>query len=460
MTLTVGFAILVVMRLMKNDVIECDVETLGIYGEGIARAEGKTIFIKGALPGERVRAKIIFDRPSFCDAKLEIILKNAPERIKPVCPVFGVCGGCALQHADYRTELDYKKKRLDETFLKVADLAVASLEPVASDCRMRYRNKLSMPVRQAGGTIRIGFFARESHRVVNVEDCFLQPVWVVKLIETLRSVMTDNGLSGYAEESGNGHIRHIAAREIGGRLFITVVSANGGRAIAEPLQKAFSRAFGADCRLYLNFNRKKTNVIYGDEWLKLSGGDEPLHVDGVRMDVHPAGFFQVNDNVRKKLYAAAAAEVGGTVIDAYAGAGLMSAVFARTAERVIGIELDPAAAESAERTRALNRIGNLENVRGDCGQVLPGIMKRYPAADVVLDPPRQGADERALAAIGESEARKVVYISCNPATLARDCKRLLRYGFTVASTRAYDMFPMTASMESLTVLIRGSGGRE
>lgn len=440
------------MRLLKNDILECTIDALGIYGEGIAHVEGRTVFIRGGLPHERVRARIVFERPTFCDAKLEKILEPSPDRIRPVCPVFGICGGCALQHLSYAAELQYKNRRLEETFHKVGKLSIVSLPPVASPTRLRYRNKLSLPVR-AGNNI--GFFARDSHRVVPITDCFLQPEWVKKIIAVTHEFLARFDLKGYDEATGTGDVRHVTVREIGGRLYIAVVVLSTlDQRLVEALAKTYGSSFD-DCVLYVNRNDKKTNVIYGDAWQKIAGDDNPVTVDGIRMDVHPASFFQVNDGVRSALYDAVLDRIDGdTVIDAYAGAGLMTAKLAKKCGKVIGIELDPAAAEAARRTAMLNRIDNMENREGDCAALLPIALEQYPSAAVVLDPPRQGVDAAVIAAVGNSRVRDLVYISCNPATLARDAAKLCAYGFAVESAQVFDMFPMTASMESITVLKR------
>lgn len=444
------------MQIQKNDIIECTVDTLGIYGEGIAHVEGRTVFIRGALPDERVRAKIVFERPTFCDGKLLAVLHASPDRAVPVCPVFGKCGGCALQHMSYAAECDYKRKRLEDTFAKVARLDVQALPTVQSARRERYRNKLSLPVRATRDGTVIGFFAQNTHRVVPIDDCPLQPEWVKTVIATTHRVLEKTGLSGYDEQTNSGDVRHITVRAVGGALYIAVVTHHAIGKQKQAFVDAFTAAFGESVRLYGNRNERDSNVIYGTTWEKWYGSEEPVTVDGFKMDVHPASFFQVNDDVREKLYAAVIDVVGEhrNVIDAYAGAGLMTAKLAQRAAHVIGIELDPAAAAAARKTAAYNRIANMEPREGDCARLLPAALNELPDACVVLDPPQKGCDARVLDAVCAAKTATVVYVSCNPATLARDVARLGRAGFTVESTQAFDMFPMTASMESLTVLRR------
>lgn len=439
------------MELEKNDIIECAVDTLGIYGEGIAHVEGKTVFIKGALPGEKVRAKIIFNRPSFCDARLESVLYPSPDRVPVDCPVFGKCGGCALRHLSRDAELVYKRERLRETFKKVAGLDVEPEQTVACGDRTRCRNKLSLPIRETDGKLQIGFFAANSHRVVEINDCLLQPAWNRALIGFIRQFMAETGLRGYDEQAGVGDLRHLVAREISGRIYVMPVVLDASKAVYKRLPSALPAALSREVAVWLNENRKPGNRILGDKFLQLSALP-PVEVSGVTVDVHPAGFFQVNDAVRDRLYADVTAEIdGGTVIDAYAGAGLMTAILAKKCDTVYGVELDKAAMASAEQTVRRNGIDNMKMIAGDCAEVLPRLVTGKESA-IVLDPPRAGCDARVLAAA--AKIPKILYVSCNPATLARDARMLTDAGYTIAFTRPYDMFPGTVSMESLTVFIK------
>ena len=435
------------MELLKNDIIECPIDNLGIHGEGIAHVEGKTVFIKGALPGERVRAGIVFSRPTFCDARLIDVITPSPDRVSPDCPVAGKCGGCALRHMTYDAELAYKREQLRETFKKVAGMAVQPEKTVAS-VRSRCRNKFSMPVREAGGRTEIGFFAPNSHRVIETDDCLLQPKWNASLVAFIKRFMTENGLRGYNEETGTGDIRHIVAREIAGNLYLILVVTDASlpayRSLLAPLQFALSRK----AAFYLNENRRNDNVILCGKFYRISSLP-PVTVEGILMDVHPAGFFQVNDRIRTKLYSAVAAEAGtGRVVDAYAGAGLLTAVLSAKCRETVAVELDPSAALSAENTVRLNGIKNMRVIRGDCADVLPETVKEDDC--VILDPPRSGCDERVLRAAARAE--KIIYISCNPPTLARDVKILTDSGFGIKTLRPYDMFPASCHVETLVVL--------
>lgn len=435
------------MDLQKNDVIECPVDTLGIHGEGIAHVEGKTVFIRGALPGERVRAGIVFSRPTFCDARLISVLSPSPDRIKPDCPVFGRCGGCALRHMSYEAELTYKRERVKETFRKVAGLDVEPENTVRSS-RVGCRNKFSLPVRGGNGKTVIGFFAAGSHRVVETSDCLLQPKWNARLIAFVKRFMAENNLTGYDEATGTGDVRHIVAREIAGNLYMILVVTDASPEVYRRLPRLLQFTLSRKVALYLNENRSTGNAVLSGRFACLSSLP-PVSVSGVTMDVHPAGFFQVNDAVREKIYAAVEAEADGDeVIDAYAGAGLLSAVLARRGRKVTAIELDPAAAQSAENTVRLNDLSALKVVRGDCAEVLPRLVTER--AVVILDPPRRGCDENVLRAA--ARVRKIVYISCNPATLARDVKSLVDAGYTLGRIRPFDMFPATPHVETVVCL--------
>ncbi len=435
------------MDLQKNDVIECPVDTLGIHGEGIAHVEGKTVFIRGALPGERVRAGIVFSRPTFCDARLISVLSPSPDRIKPDCPVFGRCGGCALRHMSYEAELTYKRERVKETFRKVAGLDVEPENTVRSS-RVGCRNKFSLPVRGGNGKTVIGFFAAGSHRVVETSDCLLQPKWNARLIAFVKRFMAENNLTGYDEATGTGDVRHIVAREIAGNLYMILVVTDASPEVYRRLPRLLQFTLSRKVALYLNENRSTGNAILSGRFACLSSLP-PVRVSDILMDVHPAGFFQVNDAIREKIYAAVDTEADGDeIIDAYAGAGLLSAVLARRGRKVTAVELDPAAARSAENTVRLNNLSSMKVVHGDCAEALPRLVTERSV--VILDPPRSGCDAKALRAA--ALARKIVYISCNPATLARDVKILVDAGFTLGRVRPFDMFPATPHVETVVCL--------
>lgn len=438
------------MELQKNDLVELVVESLGIDGEGVARAEGKTVFIKGALPGEKVRAKIIGVKPRYNFALLERVLVPSADRVVPACPHFGKCGGCDLMHLSYSAQLDYKRNLVRDTLKRVGGIEAEVNPTVPSPLELRYRNKLSLPVRKSKDGIAIGLFAKSSHRVVQTTDCLLQYEWNTSLIAAVRAFMEREGVAPYDEESGKGVVRHIVAREAGGLTTVTLVCTRDIDC------KALDLSFLGRHALFVNINRRRDNVILGDEWIKKTDGDETVMVEGLKTKIHPAAFFQVNDGIRERLYSDAAAHANGkSAIEAFSGAGLLSARLCKTADEVFGIEINAQAHHSALTLKKQNGLVSFTPVLGDVGERLGEVIARCRTKPfIILDPPRSGVSERAIEDLCRFGADSIVYISCNPATLARDLKKFTELGYAVTSATPYDMFPQTANVETLVCLTK------
>ncbi len=440
-------------ELQKNDLVELTVDNLGYDGEGIARYDGKTIFIKGALPSERVRAKIIAVRPKFNIAILEKILSPSPERVAPVCPIFGKCGGCDIQHLNYSAQLKFKQKTVQETLKKVGGIDFPVGETVASEQTLRYRNKISLPVRRTKNGVEVGLFAKGSHRIVQTDDCLLQAGNTDALILSLRSFIEKNNLYGYDEETGKGDIRHLVARLVNGRLSVTIVS-NLKIDCTDFIESV--KTINPDCEVYLNINRRKDNIILGDKWYLLYSWESETTVDGLKASVHPGGFFQVNDGIRNALYDKVASLCeGGFAVEAYSGAGLLSASLCKKADEVHAIEINEKSHESALKLKKDNALSNFFPLCGDVSVLLPEVLKKAKGKDtfIVLDPPRTGISRECVQTLLSSNSNNIVYISCNPATLARDLS-LLKEKYSPVSITPFDMFPQTSNVETLVVLRR------
>ena len=438
-------------ELQKNDVIETEVTSLGINGEGISHLDGKTIFVRGALPGERVRAKIILVKPTFDIAILEKIISPSPDRVIAPCPHFGKCGGCDIQHLCYDQQLVYKQENIAQTLQKIGKIDVPVRPVIASDKALRYRNKVSFPVREGKEGVKIGLFAKGSHRVVETSDCLLQYEWNSTLIAVLKKFIAERSLTGYNEDTGKGDIRHLVVREVGEKIYITLVT--NRKIDCTPLYKELSALY-PDCALYQNVNRRRDNVILGDEWY-LVGGEEKTSVDAMSFSLHPAGFYQVNDYIREQMYALVISLCDGSVaIEAYSGAGLLSARLAQKASHVYGIEINEQAHSAAQKLAKDNGISNFTPILGDVSKKLGAVLAKVRGENtfIVVDPPRTGLARDAAVMLGESEVNNIVYISCNPATLARDLAIITTYGYEVTLVQPYDMFPQTSNVETVVVL--------
>lgn len=412
------------------------IEKLGAFGEGVAHDDGKVVFIAGALSGEEVLATPTLVKKSFTKAKLKKILSASPNRIKPQCKYFYNCGGCALQHLSYDAQLKLKVQSISETLKKVGGVDIKIDEIVPSKKQFRYRNKLSFPVRND----KIGMYEENSHNVVDVEDCLLQKEWNAKLITALRAFMRDYGLSGYDEKKGD--VRHIVAREKDGSVCVTLVTAKQIK-----IDDFINYISFSDFALYQNVNGENNNVILSDEFYFIGGkGKFPAF--------HPASFYQVNDEIEEKLYAEVLKECDGkTVIDAYCGAGNLTLEIAKKATEVFGIEICKQAVDEANQKASIRHAENVSFICGDCKTEFSRIAsKNLKDVTVVFDPPRKGVDENTLCAALELEPKKIVYVSCNPATLARDVK-ILSQKYEIKRVAAFDMFPQTTHVETLVVLL-------
>ncbi len=436
--------------------MEADVVSLGYRGEGVAKIDSYPVFIKGALPGERVRALVILVKKDFAVAKLLEVLSPSVHRVRPVCPDFGRCGGCDLMHLDYPSQLGFKREAVRNALHKIAHTDADVGECVPSDKIIGYRNKLSLPVRKGKNGAEVGLFAYNSHRIVLVTDCPLQTERVRSLLPRLR-VFADM-FAPYDEETGGGELRHFSVRDYGGALSVTVVVT---RDVSGRILRAADDA-GIECdELWMNVNNGRNNVILGAQSYLLRGMNVCRNVVfGGRVlpvKTHPNAFFQVNDGVADKLYSAVLSEAvrirPRLVIDAYSGGGLMTALLAGVAERAAGIEIERSATAVADELMRRAGITNVRNICGDCAEVLPRLTADCDEdALVVLDPPRAGCAESVTDAVNACRAGSVIYVSCNPSTLARDLARMPAY--VPVRITPFDMFSQTCHVETLVLLCR------
>ncbi len=445
-----------------EDNILIDITSLGFKGEGIANADGKTIFVPFALPNEKISAKIVFQKDNLVFAHAKKIVVKSPHRTEPVCPVFGECGGCDLQHMSYQKQLEFKGEIVKRNIKKIAGIDVEVAPTVPSPLQYRYRNKLVLPLSQRDGKIVTGFYKEGTNEMVDTLTCPLHALWADKLIVLMRQFMEKYDVAPYAAAQKRGLARHLVARKLGETLVVTVVVFGENLPHKDKLLEMMQTAFGK-VSLFLNTNKKEGNAVTGERYIFV-GGEENLQesIDGLSISVHPAAFFQVNDGIRKILYKDVASLCGGAgvLIDAYSGAGVLTAILARRFDKVYGIEIAPQAVEAANDLTKQNGIKNVQNILGDCGQVLPRLLSQNVSENenltVVLDPPRKGCDEAVIAALAKHLPQKIVYISCNSSTLARDLARLglhsINPPYKIISATPYDMFPQTRHLETLVCL--------
>ncbi len=469
----------------KNDIICAVTDAIGTNGEGIIRHEGITFFVPACLPGEKIRFRVLKVKGNIGYGKVEEILTPAEERVREKCPVYSKCGGCCLQHLEYSAQLAHKSAVVRDTLRKIGGISVPVPAAVKSDLPYKYRNKLQLPVGvdKDGNTV-IGFYAEHSHRIVPISSCAIHPDWAEKLIAILKRYMTECAVKGYDEEGKRGAIRHIVAREIGGKYIITVVSAKRELPNLPYLVGLLSEEF-AVFTLYLNFNDADTNVILGKEFQLVHGrGFFDAEEQGIVYEAGPVTFLQVNENVRTRLYKDALKTVctdgDEVVIDAYSGGGLLTAMLAKKCKRVYGIELEEEASRCADSLKAKNGLENMTNICGYVEEKLSAVLEKEKGEKVrlILDPPRAGIARSVVKALLASGIPKLTLISCNPATLARDLGILtgrlieteagelvknpayagkaddetLDGYYAIERIQPYDMFPQTKHVETLVVL--------
>ena len=455
----------------KNDRLIGIAEALGTSGEGIVRADGTTVFVPFLLPGERAQIKILQQKGNIAYGKAEEVFTPAEERVRPKCSVFFKCGGCQLQHLEYREQLKFKTRLVFEALRKIGGL-VCDVKPCEkSEKEYGYRNKLQLPIGRQNGKNVVGFYAERSHRIVETPECPIHPVWSESLIKSLCEFMDEVGVQGYDESTGEGTLKRITVREIKKRFIVTLTVATQNVPHIPLLIERLNVIF-KEYSLYISYQPENVNAALGES-LQLVKGKGVY--EGASGDIcYEAGartFVQVNEGVRKKLYESALALVGEdeTVIDCYAGGGLLTAMFAKKCKKAYGVEIVPEASTCADSLKEKNALSEkMENFCGRVEDYLPKILEREGDAAVVLDPPRAGVERSVIEAIKKSGVQKVIMISCNPATLARDLGllcgtlqpnergELIKTGaetdYTVTLVQPFDMFPQTKHVETLVCL--------
>ncbi len=443
----------------KNDDLTLTISALTNEGQGVARVEGFAVFVVGALPGETVRAHVIKVAPAYAIAKTLEILTSSRDRVSPKCAVFDQCGGCGLWHLSYPAQLVQKQQWVHDALTRLGGFAsVPMRQIVGMDEPVRYRNKGSFPFGTMNGAAVFGFYAERSHRIVAFADCPIQDEQIVEAARKVAAWANDCGVPVYDETTGKGQLRNVVARTTAeGELMVVVVT----RGPLKRTDELLSYLEGCDS-VWHNENPKDTNVVFGERFTLLSGKPALTETIGDKhFSVSPQSFLQVNRVQTAVLYETAAAFLDPkpeeTVVDAYCGVGTISLFLADHCRQVIGIEqVEPAIADAKQNAQT-NGISNAAFICGNVEDVLPRLVsEQTKIAAIVLDPPRKGCEPAALEALAESGANRVVYVSCNPATLARDCKILATKGFVLTAVQPVDMFPQTCHVECVVLMTRGN----
>ncbi len=447
----------------KNKTYEIIIEDLGSSGEGIGRIDGFTVFVAGGLPKERLAILIVKVNKSYAFAKIIEILEASKDRVDPVCPVAKSCGGCQLQHLSYPAQVEYKGKKVKDALERIGGLSNVMIdEVIGMDVPLHYRNKAQFPVGMGKNGLEIGFFAKRSHRIVDTNICYLQHEVNVKIIEIIRAFLTEFRISIYNEEKHTGLVRHIVTRISRNTNEIMVCLVLNGNTLkkSEILVERLCE-IPEITSIILNENCEQTNVILGKKMKTLFGKSTISDsIFGIAFEISPQSFYQVNPVQMEKLYQKAIefAKVKNSniVADLYCGIGTISLSFAKKAKHVYGVEIVKEAIIDAKNNAKNNDINNVSFYTGAVEEVFPKLCKEENIVPdvVVLDPPRKGCDRAVLDCIIDVAPNTVVYVSCDPATMARDVKILNEGGYSVENVSVVDQFCLTTHVESVVRLVK------
>ena len=456
------------MPLQKNQILTLRIERLSSDGSGVAHsADGEAVFVPGTAPGDEARVRIVKDCGRYAFGILDELLTPSPDRIPVDCPVAGPCGGCSLRHLDYAAELRAKQESVLDAFRRIGGLEVPVLDILPSPDVDRYRNKVQFPVGiDKNGVPCIGFYAGRTHRIVPCPDCKLQPSVLNEIGNALCAFFAQQVIRPYDEQSGKGLVRHIFLRRgaHSGQIMVCLVCTRAKLPHAEQLCTVLRGQFPAISTILLNVNAKNTNVILGSENHILYG---PGYIEdtlcGVPVRLGPLSFYQVNTLAAERLYGVAAQYAqltpDDTLLDLYCGMGTIGLSMAGQCRELIGVEIVPEAIESAKANAA--RMGEAVAAKSrffcaDAGQAATQLAAEGLHPDIVmLDPPRKGCDEATLSAVVRMAPRRVVYVSCNPATAARDAAWLEKNGYHTEKVQPVDLFPRTKHVETVVLLSKG-----
>ncbi|MDF2884049.1 MAG: methyltransferase, TrmA family [Clostridiaceae bacterium] len=461
----------------KNKEYILKIDGFGYQGEGVGKLENYTIFVPGALLGEKVKVKILKVNKNYAFGKLIDIVEKSEHRVEAVCSIYEKCGGCQLQHLSYKEQLEFKKGRVHDCLVRIGRMTVISKDnedknhyenqvllrdTLGMEDPYRYRNKIQLPIGTVNNRVVIGFYSPRSHNITDADNCFIQEETGDLLIKLTKKWIRDNNISTYDEKIGEGSLRHVMMRKAFKTGQVMVVIVTNTREL--PHKKEFIEIMKENIpgitSIIHNINREKTNVILSTQCITLWGSDTISdYIGKYKFNISALSFFQVNPVQTEVLYNKALefADLKGNevVFDAYCGTGTISLFLSEKAKKVYGVEIIPEAIENAKINAKENGINNAEFIVGKSEEVIPDLIKKGIKADVVVvDPPRKGCERILLEEISKMGPDKIVYVSCDPGTLARDLAILKDLGYKTVEVQPVDMFPMTAHVECVVLMSR------
>lgn len=452
----------------KNDELVLDIEDLGSEGQGVGKINGYTLFVKDALAGDKVRVKVMKTKKSYAYAKLLEIIEPSGWRTEPACPVAKQCGGCQLQHCKYEKQLEWKRKKIEGCLKRIGGFKDIKINPaIGMEVPYHYRNKAQFPVGYGKeGNIITGFYAGRTHSIIPFRNCLIQHPCNSIILDIIIKYMEENGVTAYNEITHKGIVRHIITRTGGatGEIMVClVINANSlpyADKLSEMLLDNKNLLIKSIC---INVNKDRTNVILGRKTEVIYGTPYITdYIGNIKYHISPLSFYQVNHSQTEKLYNKVmefADLKGGEIVwDMYCGIGTISLFLAQKAAKVCGVEIVPQAVEDARANAQLDNMDNVAFFNGAAEEVVPLQYEKSGGklkADVVtLDPPRKGCDEKLLETVAGMEPARIVYVSCDPATLARDLKYLCGKGYKVEEVQPFDMFGQSYHVECVVLMTR------
>ena len=446
----------------KNQDIELTFEDISHDGAGVGKINGYPLFVPYALPGETAKVKVIKANKKYGFGKLIEVTKKSEHRVDPPCNVFYKCGGCQIQHMDYEMQLEMKRNQVKSALKKIGHIEGIPVHPtIGMEDPWRYRNKVQIPVGSKNGELITGFYRMRSHDIIeDMERCIITEEANDEMIDVVREIANSLEISAYDETNHRGILRHIMVRsgKVSKQIMVVVVTRKEKVPQLSKLVSLLKEKHPEITSIIQNVNPDKTNVILGKK-TKVLYGEEYIYdeIDGIRFSISAKSFYQINPLQTEKLYKKALeyADLSGneTVIDAYCGIGTISLFLAQKAKKVYGVEIVPEAISDAKENAKLNNMDNVEFFVGQAEKVMPWWQAQGIKPDViVVDPPRKGCDEDLLHAMLEMKPKRIVYVSCNPSTLARDLKILEEGGYKTKEAQPVDMFPQTMHIETVAVM--------
>lgn len=448
--------------LKKNDIIDLEIDACTAQGSGVGRYDGLAVFVPMTAKGDRIDAHILKVKSSCAFAKISSIKQASPDRVESDCKAYEKCGGCVFRHINYKAEAEIKENFVKDCLKRIGHIDIPVEPIIAPSGRDAYRNKAQFPLSQTDDGLKIGFFSQHSHRVVDCRDCALQPKEFETILNAFEKYIRKFNVSVYDEMAHTGLLRHIYIRKAEASGEIMVCAVINGRAL--PAEKSLVEILLDSCRsissIIVNINKEKTNVILGKKCHTIYGSDYITdELCGCRFRISPLSFYQVNRSQAQKLYAKAAEYASlnsrQTVLDLYCGAGTIGLTMADRVKQIIGVEIVPEAIEDAKINTQLNNIENARFICADASNAAQRLKTEGIKPDtVILDPPRKGCAKDLLETVAQMAPEKIVYISCDPATQARDTAILTELGYNAEKACPVDMFPGTGHVESVVKMVK------